>query len=1055
MIFSILCNEFVEALKREINYIKQNEKEIRFVLREGQLVEKYGDFFIYKFLTESSLEIDEDIPIKLRYKGTIYEGNIVGINGCEVLIGSSEDLGEEVSEIIIEADHSYLLEILQKRIQEIIKKKPLYFHENSALKAFGFLNIINGANYEFLTPFDRLNLPLSNEQKNALAKVLGSEVTFIWGPPGTGKSTLISYLVNEFLLRGNSVLVTSHTNIAVDNALEKIAEILKKQQNYKYLDGGVLRIGPPFIKDLFKKFPELNLDYWMEVKGEKFMKELEQLDVKKETIKSLLSNFQKFIEETKILSDQMEDIKNQIKEISSKITNLATKIKEKEYNINIIQQKEIPKIKQKIESAKNSSWFVRFLKRLNLEKLEMELENCEKRKIKEELEINSLKTQHKDLTAIFEANKKKYEKLQQTFSELLIKINNLLSIKTKFPLTIDSPKEVYEILKQKENETKITLSKINSEIELIKNKLENLKYELIKNAIVIGATLTRVYILEELHTKKFDVVIVDEASTALLPALFFVCGLATSKIIIVGDFRQLGPVVRNADDELVKKWLKRNIFDITGIAEKIDKGLKEEKVVILQEQRRMQKEISEIVNDLIYGGNLKSFKDETKADEIIKSAPFPENVVILCDTSKFNPWCTKNNVFNSPCNVYSALLSVHLAEQALLNGVNNVAVITPYKAQNKLIHRLIVEKGLKNVIPATVHRFQGRESELVIFDLVESPPKEIKWLSGQLGSEAMKLINVGITRAKSKLIIVANRDYLKKKLPKNSILAKILEKIEQNFRIVNSIEYFEFTKYQPKNYQFMKSKSLNSPIFCTEKNFYELFINDLLQAKNNVIIVSPFLDIERINYFKPIFEKLRKNQIKIYVITKPFKVQQLSEDLKQRIYQNFKNWQIEVIEKPKLHEKLAIIDEKILWQGSLNILSHKTSSELMMRYIITNKTCEEILKLCGINIEKHIKIALLEEKIQELNRKGIGVCKYGHPLMLKRKDLGIVVFCSKFPECNDKVSPSVEIVKAVYGNNYLICEKCGSDMELKFNKKRKQYFLSCSKFPECKFTRPV
>ncbi|MGB9807580.1 MAG: AAA domain-containing protein [Thermosulfidibacteraceae bacterium] len=933
-----LCENFIEALKREIEYIKQNEGDISFDLHDGQLVENYGDYFVYQFFTKSPIEINEDIPIKLWYKGSIYEGVIIGINGCEVFIGSSENLGKIVSKIKIELNNTYLLQKLQEKIQEIIKKKPTYFHGDNALKAFCFLDALSGLDFKFLTPFDKLNLSLSDEQKNALTKVLGSEVTFIWGPPGTGKTTVISCLVSELLLRNYSVLLTSHTNIAVDNALERIAEILKKQQNNEYLNGGILRIGPPFIKDLFKRFPELSFDYWINIKSRALKERLKKLITKKDFLKSLLSSIKEFTKEAEKLFNQIDNLKAQMNRKFNEIASLNVKIKEREHSISNIQ-KDIEKITQKMESAKNTFWLLRMLKGLNLEKLENELKVYKERKIKEEQKLISLKTQHKNLTVEYKKTEENQEKLLQESFDLLLKIKNFFekNISTlNISTNINSLEEAYNILDQKKSEIKIKLEKIDTMIKQIKTKLEELKRELIKKATVIGTTLTRTYLLKELYEKKFDVVIIDEASTALLPALFFVCGLANSKIVIVGDFKQLGPIVRNADDEIVKNWLKRDIFDITEFAKKIESGLEEEKIVILQEQRRMPEEILTLINDLIYGGRLKPLKNKTEAEKIINSAPFPGNTVILCDTSDFNPRCNKDES-NSPWNMYHALLSVYLAEQALLNRIDSVAIITPYRAQNKLIHKLVFEKELaKNVIPSTIHRFQGKESDLVIFDLVESPPKKVKWLA--TGDDTMKLLNVGITRAKSKLIIVANLDYLKKQLPQDSILSKILKNIEINFKIINSREVFEFPgKVQPKNYQFTG--------FCNEKDFYKLFIEDLLQAKETVLIVSPFLGIQRILYFQPFFEKLRENRVKIFIVTRPVESQQIKQKLK--------DLQIEIIEKPNLHEKIAIIDYKILWHGSLNILSHKITSELMKRDLITGEIVNEILKLCGISVKNN------------------------------------------------------------------------------------------------------
>ncbi|MGC8754853.1 MAG: AAA domain-containing protein, partial [Thermosulfidibacteraceae bacterium] len=214
-------------------------------------------------------------------------------------------------------------------------------------------------------------------------------------------------------------------------------------------------------------------------------------------------------------------------------------------------------------------------------KLEKDLKVYEERKIKEEEDLASLKERHKNLTAEYETVEENCKELMQKFSELLLRIKNFFREKVPM-LDANSPEETYKFLRQKESEIEAKLEEIDSKIKQIEIKLERLKQELIENAIVIGTTLTKTYISKDLYKKKFDIVIVDEVSTSLLPALFFACSLAASKIVIVGDFKQLGPVVRNSDNEVVEAWLKRDIFEITGIAKKIDAGLEDEKLIILR-----------------------------------------------------------------------------------------------------------------------------------------------------------------------------------------------------------------------------------------------------------------------------------------------------------------------------------------------------------------------------------------------------------------------------------------------------------------------------------------
>ncbi|HPP65015.1 MAG TPA: AAA domain-containing protein [Candidatus Paceibacterota bacterium] len=1042
MDISSLLKEFNEALGQEIEYIKNTGGDAKFILRNGQLVDNYGGKFIYEFITDTPIELNDDTPINIRHGGESISGNIITINGLKVLLGLNEDIGSQIPEITITANAYFLLELLQERINDIRSHK-LPFNADIAMKTFGFQNSIIGEDYNFLTSFNDLKLPISEEQKDALAKSLGSEITFIWGPPGTGKTTTLSYLAHELLLRDKSILLVSHTNAAIDNALEQIANILKQKKDERYFNGLILRVGNSSDEEFFDKFPELDVGHWVEEKGKELDKKLIELEGKsKEETKVLdrINNILEIINAEAETEKKIEKFKIDIKKTKTDLTNTADNIQK----IN----KSIVDVKEKIQRAENSNFLTRFLTGLNPQKLEKQLNELYSTLTKEKSQLSNLQWQ-------LETQEKN---LQDTERDYVKYKNNLKELLKNKEQNLDIDNFVKEANVQKE-----LLAEINQQIKLIKITIQGLASEIIRDAKLIGTTITKGYLNQDIYSRKFDVVIVDEASMAPLPALFFDTGLAISKVIIIGDFRQLAPIAVS-NDELVEKWLRRDIFEVFGITEKINRKEEEAQMAVLKEQRRMPKEIAELVNKVIYANILitreKPPEKAKKEKEVIRSKPFPGEKVILCDTSEFNPWCTKSSVRRSPFNVYNAFVSVYLAEQALLSGVDDIAILTPYKAQNNLIHKLVADKvavnqDFKKITPASVHRFQGRESELVILDLVEGPMRQIKWLGGGFDSDAMRLINVAITRARAKIIFVAHLKYLKEKLQEGSILKQILEEAERNYLIINTRNFFPFIKIP---IQKIESIELDNtiPQFCNQAFFYKAFLKDLSQAEDEVVIVSPFLTLNRVASFEAIFRELHHKGIKTFIITKPFREQKLSQECGKELADNLRKLNIEVIPKPLSHEKLAIIDRKIIWHGSLNILSHKNTSELMMRFVTKeNKFSEEVLKLCGINIDKIIEENVIDKRIKKLNKKGIGFCPNGHPLVLRRGPLGLFISCSKFPYCREKMPLTLDIIGKVFGKKYLYCEKCGSSMTIRFNPKRKSHFLGCSKYPNCHFTRPL
>ncbi|MGI4829192.1 MAG: AAA domain-containing protein [Janthinobacterium lividum] len=75
-----------------------------------------------------------------------------------------------------------------------------------------------------IVPFvPRLDKPYNEDQLDAIGKALAENtITSILGPPGTGKTSVIAELAMQMTKQGKRVLISSQTNLAVDNALERL-----------------------------------------------------------------------------------------------------------------------------------------------------------------------------------------------------------------------------------------------------------------------------------------------------------------------------------------------------------------------------------------------------------------------------------------------------------------------------------------------------------------------------------------------------------------------------------------------------------------------------------------------------------------------------------------------------------------------------------------------------------------------------------------------------------------------------------------------------------------
>ncbi len=131
----------------------------------------------------------------------------------------------------------------------------------------------------------------------------------------------------------------------------------------------------------------------------------------------------------------------------------------------------------------------------------------------------------------------------------------------------------------------------------------------------------------------------------------------------------------------------------------------------------------------------------------------------------------------------------------------------------------------------------------------------------------------------------------------------------------------------------MVNNPFSTSALFNENSFYKQFIHDLKHCKKEVIIESPFITTKRMNTLYPIFEKLINKNIKIYIFTRNpvTHVDKMKIQAEQEI-QRFESLGIQTfICSGNHHRKLAILDKKILWEGSLNILSQTKSREIMRR----------------------------------------------------------------------------------------------------------------------------
>lgn len=309
--------------------------------------------------------------------------------------------------------------------------------------------------------------------------------------------------------------------------------------------------------------------------------------------------------------------------------------------------------------------------------------------------------------------------------------------------------------------------------------------ELFGEARVIACTLvgSALHLLEGM---KFGTLFIDEAAQALEAACWIPMRRA-SRVILAGDHCQLPPTVKSI--AALRAGLGKTLME--RIAEN-----KPEVVTLLKIQYRMNDEIMRFSSDWFYGGKVESAPQikyrsvldydhpitwiDTSNEEnqiTIEGEDAPED---SASTSSSVSAANQNSDLNfkeqfvgesfgriNKAEAELTLLTLaeyftKIGKQRVLEERIDVGIISPYRAQVQYLKKLIKKyeffKPYRRLISVnTVDGFQGQERDVILISLVRSNDE------GQIGFlKDLRRMNVAMTRARMKLIILGNKDTMTK-----------------------------------------------------------------------------------------------------------------------------------------------------------------------------------------------------------------------------------------------------------------------------------------------------
>ncbi len=567
---------------------------------------------LYTFGAETTVQLHPETPMELIRDEERTVGALVAVDDFDVVVHLREDIGDVIPAARLSTSPAFILERLRERLESVTLRPQLpaggvpgaTWQSEAASVGADNTAAIEGS--KALAEIDDPGLHPNESQWRAMAKAAGSDLHFVWGPPGTGKTAALAQTARMLADRGERVLVLAHANVAVDVAMVRIADAFAGTPLLE--SGGVLRVGEPHHRDASERRAIL-IEAAVERRVPWLAHERRELETRRQEITAALRRANGGVEADELAAD---------------LRRLRDRLKE-------------------------------------------------------------LRQQYRDESSLA-----------------------------------------------------------------------------IEQASVIGATLSRFVLSDEVWEWRPDAILLDEASMVSFPWVLLAATRVAKRLVVFGDFRQLPPVYLARTDS-AHRWLGSDAFEVAGVRARIDDGEDDPRVTLLDTQYRMAPVIGSMVSDLAYGGRLHTDPASGRDAALLSSGdPFAGEGLVVVDTSALCPGCDieANPGSFSRVNPLHVAVALSLAEAT----PSGMALVTPYRAQARLL-----DAGLRNAragaTAATIHRYQGSEQDMVVFDTVDARPMggPSRLMGGDVDL-ALRLANVGLSRARGKAILLADIGFLEDRL---------------------------------------------------------------------------------------------------------------------------------------------------------------------------------------------------------------------------------------------------------------------------------------------------
>jgi very-short-patch-repair endonuclease/arginyl-tRNA--protein-N-Asp/Glu arginylyltransferase len=652
-------------------------------------------------------------------------------------------------------------------------------------------------------------MPLNSEQRDAVSKSMGQALTVITGPPGTGKSQVVSSILINSAFRGESVLFSSKNNKAVDVVEQRVNAIGKRPL--------LLRLGARDLQDrlsdyltriMAKESSPSDLAEFINLK-----QNYNQLNTSYESLNSEIDNLIEKRNRIDALDIQLDVLRREL--------NLSNFIElDKSWSRSLIEQgEELTTLYNRVFEYKSfiNKFFPNYKKSKRAEALNT-LTTSILETLREFSSIPSPNIESKAEVAVFRdrilniTSALKQLDLYASYLDELNQAENIGDLSKKLnQLQVETSKQSVGLWQswlktlpdRLDDSSKKILVSFKTSVGLLSRtsdgksasalKAEQQKmFSSVLNFLPAWAvTSLSVRGRVPFSPAMFDLVVIDEASqcdiASALPLLY-----RAKRAVIIGDplqLRHVASIDGSTDRMLLDQhglmnklewsYSAQSLFDLATTVRS------ENSTIVLRDHHRSDAEIIGYSNSAFYEGQLRV---ATKHDSLRRPK----------DMATAVRWIEKQGTGYRPANGSvlcreEGIAVVEEIERLANQGYEGtIGVVTPFAPQAKYISDLVKQKdNLKQFLinsefhVSTAHGFQGDERDLIIMSLAlqpGTPDSAIKFVSSQ-----SNLFNVAITRARAALVVVGDKGTKEiGKVPFIADFITYLDSLGQNKKINNT-----------------------------------------------------------------------------------------------------------------------------------------------------------------------------------------------------------------------------------------------------------------------------